>query len=68
MFQNQEMAYDPVIRTAALLSLVSALMSLSYGCAYIVRFGTMRSMYKATRWAQVRCRRSFVKGWRSAVT
>ena len=53
MFQSQVMANDPVIRTAALLSLTSALMSLSYGCIYIVRFGTMRSMYKATRWAEV---------------
>ncbi|KAH0839529.1 hypothetical protein J3R83DRAFT_387 [Lanmaoa asiatica] len=53
MFQSQVMANDPVIRTAALLSLTSALMSLSYGCIYIVRFGTMRSMFKATRWAEV---------------
>lgn len=53
MFQSQIMANDPIIRTAALLSLTSALMSLSYGCIYIVRFGTMRSMYKATRWAEV---------------
>ena len=53
MFQSQVMADDPVIRTSALLSLTSALMSLSYGCIYIIRFGTMRSMYKATRWAEV---------------
>ncbi|KAG1800327.1 uncharacterized protein HD556DRAFT_1230443 [Suillus plorans] len=52
MFQNTMMAQDPVIRTAALLSLTSALMSLFFGCIYIVRFGTMRSMYKATRWAE----------------
>lgn len=52
MFQNSVMAQDPVIRTAALLSLTSALMSLTFGCIYIVRFGTMRSMYKATRWAE----------------
>ncbi|KAF9236913.1 hypothetical protein BU15DRAFT_8900, partial [Melanogaster broomeanus] len=52
MFQNEEMAGDPIVRTAALLSLMSALMSLSYGCVYIVRFGTMRSMDKATRWAE----------------
>ncbi|KAG1840906.1 hypothetical protein DFJ58DRAFT_84489 [Suillus subalutaceus] len=52
MFQNVVMAQDPVIRTAALLSLTSALMSLTFGCIYIVRFGTMRSMYKATRWAE----------------
>ncbi|OAX34449.1 hypothetical protein K503DRAFT_774526 [Rhizopogon vinicolor AM-OR11-026] len=52
MFQNTQMSQDPVVRTAALLSLTSALMSLSFGCVYIVRFGTMRSMYKATRWAE----------------
>ncbi|KAG1740224.1 uncharacterized protein EDB91DRAFT_1329080 [Suillus paluster] len=52
MFQNTQMSQDPVIRTAALLSLTSALMSVSFGCIYIVRFGTMRSMYKATRWAE----------------
>ncbi|KAG2072876.1 hypothetical protein BDR04DRAFT_1096122 [Suillus decipiens] len=46
------MAQDPVIRTAALLSLTAALMSLTFGCIYIVRFDTMRSMYKATRWAE----------------
>ncbi|KAJ7579200.1 hypothetical protein C8J56DRAFT_868211 [Mycena floridula] len=43
---------DPLTRTIALLSLVCALMSLSYGCVYIVRFGTMRSMYRASRWAE----------------
>ncbi|KAG1776078.1 hypothetical protein EV702DRAFT_1198692 [Suillus placidus] len=52
MFQNTQIAQDPVTRTAALLSLTSALMSVSFGCIYIVRFGTMRSMYKATRWAE----------------
>ncbi|KAG2365291.1 hypothetical protein BDR07DRAFT_1329494 [Suillus spraguei] len=52
MFQNTQMAQDPVIRTAALLSLMAALMSLTFGCIYIVRFDTMRSMYKATRWAE----------------
>ncbi|KIK92789.1 hypothetical protein PAXRUDRAFT_146559 [Paxillus rubicundulus Ve08.2h10] len=52
MFQNSMMANDPIVRTAALLSLTCALMSLCYGCVYIVRFGTMRSMYKATRWAE----------------
>ncbi|KAG9317031.1 hypothetical protein JVU11DRAFT_1213 [Chiua virens] len=52
MFQSQVMAEDPVIRTAALLSLTSALMSLSYGCMFIVRFGTMKNMNKATRWVE----------------
>ena len=52
MFQISSAATDPVIRTAALLSLICALMSLSYGCMYIVRFGTMRSMYQASKWAE----------------
>lgn len=53
MFQIPSAASDPVTRTAALISLICALMSLSYGCMYIVRFGTMRSMYRASRWAEV---------------
>ncbi|KAJ3537256.1 hypothetical protein NMY22_g5662 [Coprinellus aureogranulatus] len=52
IFQVQEAAEDPVTRTLALLSLVSALMSLSYGCMYIVRFSTMRSMFRASKWAE----------------
>ncbi|PPR04908.1 hypothetical protein CVT24_007152 [Panaeolus cyanescens] len=52
IFQIPEAADDPVTRTLALLSLVCALMSLSYGCMYIVRFGTMRSMFHASRWAE----------------
>ncbi|KAJ3505681.1 hypothetical protein NMY22_g17499 [Coprinellus aureogranulatus] len=51
-FLVQEAAEDPVTRTLALLSLVSALMSLSYGCMYIVRFSTMRSMFRASKWAE----------------
>ena len=53
MFQIPDAEGDPLTRTTALLSLVCALMSLSYGCMYIVRFGTMRSMYRASRWAEV---------------
>jgi len=53
MFQIPDAASDPVIRTAALCSLISALMSLSYGITYIVIFGNMRSMYRASRWAEV---------------
>ncbi|KAH9483258.1 hypothetical protein JR316_0005362 [Psilocybe cubensis] len=52
IFQIPEAAEDPVTRTLALLSLICALMSLSYGCMYIVRFGTMRSMFHASRWAE----------------
>ncbi|KAG2014184.1 hypothetical protein CC2G_011027 [Coprinopsis cinerea AmutBmut pab1-1] len=52
MFQVPEAVEDPITRTAALLSLICALMSLSYGCMYIVRFGTMRSMTRASNWAE----------------
>jgi len=54
ILQIPEAADDPITRSTALLSLICALMSLSYGCIYIVRFGTMRSMYRASRWAKVR--------------
>ncbi|KAJ3755358.1 hypothetical protein EV360DRAFT_85976 [Lentinula raphanica] len=53
MFQIDSAETDPLTRTAALLSLICAIMSLSYGCIYIVRFGTMRSMYRASIWAEV---------------
>ncbi|KAK2459320.1 hypothetical protein APHAL10511_008675 [Amanita phalloides] len=52
LFQAQAAASDPVIRNAAFMSLICALWSLSYGCMYIIRFGTMRSMYRASRWAE----------------
>ena len=54
MFQVPDAAGDPLTRWAAIFSLIFALMSLIYGCMYIVQFGTMRSMYKASRWAEVR--------------
>ncbi|KIJ90622.1 hypothetical protein K443DRAFT_116351 [Laccaria amethystina LaAM-08-1] len=62
IFQIPEAADDPITRSAALLSLICALMSLSYGCMYIVRFGTMRSMYRASRWA-VEARRTNTVIW-----
>jgi len=46
-------ASDPLTRYAALLSMISALMSLLYGCIYIIRFGTMRKTYKGAEWAEV---------------
>lgn len=52
MFQIQDAAGDPLTRFAALFSLIFSIMSLTYGCIYIVQFGTMRSMYKASRWAE----------------
>ncbi|KAJ6485237.1 hypothetical protein DFH09DRAFT_803884, partial [Mycena vulgaris] len=46
-----EAAAHPIIRTSALCSLICALMSLLYGCMYIIRFGTMRKMHKASSFA-----------------
>jgi hypothetical protein len=53
IFQVEDAASDPLTRAAALMSLMCALMSLCYGVMFIIRFGTMRSMYKASRWAEV---------------
>ncbi|KXN91132.1 hypothetical protein AN958_02816 [Leucoagaricus sp. SymC.cos] len=52
IFQIPDAAGDPVTRTAAILSLICSLMSLTYGCMYIVRFSTMRSMVRASKWAE----------------
>ncbi|KZT13264.1 uncharacterized protein LAESUDRAFT_669722 [Laetiporus sulphureus 93-53] len=52
MFQVNDAEDDPLTRSAALFGLVFALMSLCYGCVYIVQFGTMRSMDRASRWAE----------------
>ncbi|KAJ7175145.1 hypothetical protein C8R43DRAFT_943413 [Mycena crocata] len=51
MLQIDAAAADPIARTTALLSLICALMSLLFGSMYIIRFGTMRKMYKAASWA-----------------
>ncbi|KAK7031663.1 hypothetical protein R3P38DRAFT_2522605 [Favolaschia claudopus] len=44
-------ASHPITRTSALFSLICALMSLLYGCMFIIRFGTMRKMHKASSFA-----------------
>ena len=44
---------DPVVYFVALYSLVCALLSLVFGCLYIVRFNTMRAPHKAINWAEV---------------
>jgi hypothetical protein len=53
MFQIPQAADDPITRTFALLSLICTLMSLSYGCNYIVIFSMMRSMCHASQWVEV---------------
>ncbi|KAH8115641.1 hypothetical protein DFH11DRAFT_1725871 [Phellopilus nigrolimitatus] len=52
MFQIDDANNDPIVRTASLISLICAAWSLIYGGVYIMRFRTMRSMYKASTWAQ----------------
>ncbi|KAJ7065422.1 hypothetical protein C8F01DRAFT_1125580 [Mycena amicta] len=47
-----ESAAHPITRTTALFSLLCSLMSLLYGCIYIIRFGTMRKMHKASSFAK----------------
>ncbi|KAF7317635.1 hypothetical protein MKEN_00851000 [Mycena kentingensis (nom. inval.)] len=47
-----ESAAHPITRTTALFSLICALMSLLYGCIYIIRFGTLRKMHKASSFAR----------------
>ena len=41
ILQIESAANDPFTRYSALLSMVCALMSLFYGCIYIIQFGTM---------------------------
>ncbi|PPQ98668.1 hypothetical protein CVT26_013814 [Gymnopilus dilepis] len=52
ILQIPSAAADPATRYTALLSMICALMSLLYGCIYIIRFGTMRKTYKGAEWAQ----------------
>ncbi|KAJ7587094.1 hypothetical protein C8J56DRAFT_787159, partial [Mycena floridula] len=54
VLQINSAVQDPIARTAALISLICALMSLLYGCLYIMRFGTMRQPHKAASWAMAR--------------
>ncbi|TFK25147.1 hypothetical protein FA15DRAFT_655388 [Coprinopsis marcescibilis] len=51
ILQIDSAANDAVTRYTALASLICALISLLYGCVYIIRFGTMRKTYKAAEWA-----------------
>ena len=53
VLQIQDVTQNVVTRTMALLSLISALVSLIFGCIYILRFSAMRTMRKAAKWAEV---------------
>ncbi|KAF8816715.1 MFS general substrate transporter [Phlegmacium glaucopus] len=52
ILQIPSAADDLMTRYTALLSMICALMSLLYGCVFIIRFGTMRTTYKAAEWAR----------------
>ncbi|KIY48127.1 hypothetical protein FISHEDRAFT_12357, partial [Fistulina hepatica ATCC 64428] len=45
MFQVESAMTDPITRTTAFLALICALLSVLYGCMYMIRFGTMHAMY-----------------------
>ncbi|KAH9479819.1 hypothetical protein JR316_0008414 [Psilocybe cubensis] len=51
ILQIDTAAQNPVTRYTALFSLICSLISLLFGCMYIIRFGTMRKPYKAAEWA-----------------
>lgn len=55
MMQLPGVVDEPVILYSALASLICSLMSLLYGCVYIIRFGSMRKTYRAIAWAEVSC-------------
>ncbi|RDB30107.1 hypothetical protein Hypma_013948 [Hypsizygus marmoreus] len=52
ILQIESAAAEPITRNTAIASLICALMSLLYGCMYIIRFGTMKKIYKAAEWAE----------------
>ncbi|KIM38312.1 hypothetical protein M413DRAFT_30162 [Hebeloma cylindrosporum] len=51
ILQIESAAADPLTRYFAIVSLICALISLLFGCMYIIRFGSMRKTYKAAEWA-----------------
>ncbi|KAK2463412.1 hypothetical protein APHAL10511_004498 [Amanita phalloides] len=52
MIQLPGASVEPVILYSALASLICSLMSLLYGCMYIIRFDSMRKTYRAIIWAK----------------
>jgi hypothetical protein len=53
MLQIPSAGDDPITRTAALMALICAMISLLFGCIYVVRFGTMKRTHQALSWAEV---------------
>lgn len=52
ILQIEGVTADPVLRTTALLALTCTLISLLYGCIYIICFPSMKAMNKAAEWAK----------------
>ncbi|KAF9449383.1 hypothetical protein P691DRAFT_728037 [Macrolepiota fuliginosa MF-IS2] len=51
IFQIEGAGSDPITRYMAFWSLISALLSLLYGCLFTVRFSGMRRAHRAAEWA-----------------
>lgn len=56
IFQAEGANAEAITRYAALCSLICALISLIYGCFFIIRFGSMRRVSRGVEWAFVRIR------------
>ncbi|KAK2464811.1 hypothetical protein APHAL10511_003229 [Amanita phalloides] len=50
LFQLPGVGTDPVLRNTSFLSLIYALLCLLYGCVYVIRFGSLRSISKGLGW------------------
>ncbi|KJA16013.1 hypothetical protein HYPSUDRAFT_172005, partial [Hypholoma sublateritium FD-334 SS-4] len=51
LLQIESAINDPVTVYLSLISMICALMSLIYGCLYIIQFGSMKKVSKAAMWA-----------------
>ncbi|KAF8638241.1 hypothetical protein AX17_002263 [Amanita inopinata Kibby_2008] len=63
MLQLSRAIDEPLILYSALASLLCSLMSLLYGCMYIIRFGSMRKTYRAVAWAEAAQKTKTVIWW-----
>ncbi|EDR00392.1 uncharacterized protein LACBIDRAFT_314305 [Laccaria bicolor S238N-H82] len=52
LLQIPQASNDPITKNTAQLSLICALMGLVYGYIYMVRFGTMRSIFRSSKWEE----------------
>ncbi|KAF8815767.1 hypothetical protein BYT27DRAFT_7155352 [Phlegmacium glaucopus] len=62
MLQIQSAAEDPLTRYTALFSLLCALISLIFGCMFVVLFSSMRRIHRAADWA-LEARRTQTSLW-----